>query len=304
MNDAGGAGGDGGTGPTGASLALLDRFLDWLRVERGSSPATIRAYEHTIRLWLTSSAAAKVAPLDATRAHLRRFLFRVARGVEPATVARHVAALRTMYAWLVEVGSLGASPADGLRPPKVPVTLPRVPDANRLGDLLDHGIEDSQRLALVELLYGAGLRVGEASALDVDDLDLPAGLVRVRHGKGNRERVVPIGGAAVEACAAWLARREQPGGPLFINRRGGRMSDRTMRRIVEAVGAAGGLASLHPHALRHAAATHMLDAGADLRTIQEQLGHRSLSTTQRYTHVSIEHLLDVHRRAHPHGEGE
>jgi len=144
--------------------------------------------------------------------------------------------------------------------------------------------------------------VGEAAALDVADVDLREGMVRVRDGKGGKERIVPMGDGAVAAVRRWLAERPAADeAALFLNARGGRLSDRSMRRIVREVGQAGGLARLHPHALRHSCATHMMDGGADLRGIQEQLGHASLSTTQRYAHVSVQRLLDAHRRHHPHG---
>lgn len=282
---------------------LSGRFADFLRVERGLSKHTLRAYGRTISTWQEACRRYGVKPLAARRAHLRRFLFEAARGVEAATVAGHVAALRTFYGWLLETGAIEASPAASLRPPKVAVPLPRVPDERALCDLLDGGALDPQPQALLELLYGAGLRVGEASALDLDDLDLLGGVVHVRHGKGDRERRVPMGESAVAALRRWLEARGDALTPaVFVNRDGGRMSDRSMRRIVDAAGALGGVAALHPHALRHAAATHMLDGGADLRAIQEQLGHRTLSTTQRYTHVSVERLMDVHRAAHPHGK--
>jgi site-specific recombinase XerC len=216
-----------------------------------------------------------------------------------------VAALRAWFAWLVDRGALAASPADELRPPKVGVRLPRVAREDELAALLDGAVLSARDQAVVEVLYGAGLRVGEAAALDVDDLDLVDGVVSVRRGKGGRERRVPMGLAAVDAVRAWLTVRPPSDEPaLWVGATGRRLSDRTLRRVVDRAGRAGDVTGLHPHALRHSAATHMLDAGADLRAIQEQLGHRSLSTTQRYTHVSVERLMDVHRAAHPHGKGK
>ena len=152
-------------------------------------------------------------------------------------------------------------------------------------------------------MYGAGLRVSEAAGLDAGDLDLEARLVKVL-GKGNKERVVPFGPPAAEALRSWLDEAgagavEDLRAPLFRNRFGGRLSVRAMWRIVRDAGASNGLAGVHPHALRHSCATHLLGSGADLRSIQEQLGHSSLSTTQRYTHVDPAHLLEVYRRAHP-----
>lgn len=259
----------------------------------------MRAYDATLRSLAATLSRREVKLEAAVRADLRRWLFDAARG--PSTVARHVAALRSFYSWLLREGKIERSPAATLRPPPVPLPIPDVPLEQPLGALLDT-TEASRDRAILELLYGAGLRVAEAAALDLGDLDFDSGLVHVRHGKGDKERRVPMGAAAAAALQAWLAERpasEEPA--VFLGRRGGRLSDRVIRRVVSEAGAAGGLPDLHPHALRHACATHMLDAGADLRAIQEQLGHATLSTTQRYTQVSVEHLLQVHRRAHPHG---
>lgn len=283
--------------------ADVSGWVDHLRAERGLSPHTVRAYEHTLtrlEAWLRDR---PLTMATLRRADLRAFLALVGRGAAPATRARHVVALRAWFAWLVDRGALAASPADELRPPKVGVRLPRVAREDELGALLDGEALSARDLAVVELLYGAGLRVGEAAALDVDDLDLEHGVVAVRRGKGGRERRVPMGLAAVDALQAWLAARPPTAEPaLWVGTTGRRLTDRTLRRIVDRAGKVGAIDGLHPHALRHSAATHMLDAGADLRAIQEQLGHRSLSTTQRYTHVSVERLMDVHRAAHPHGK--
>ena len=286
--------------------ALLSRFDDFLRVERGASAHTRRAYAHTLTRLTVSLHRRRVALLAASRAELRRFLAEVSDGNAAATTARHVAALRAFYGWCVETGRLPASPASTLRTPRRPMTLPRVPTVDAMASMLDDDAVRGPQAALLEVLYGAGLRVGEAAALDVRDVDLYAGMVHVRHGKGNRARSVPVGPAAVDAVRGWLAARPGVAGdaPLFLNQRGERASDRTLRRWVTAAGLLHGLPTLHPHALRHAAATHLLDGGADLRAIQEQLGHQTLSTTQRYTQVSLDRLLDVHRKAHPHGRSK
>ena len=158
--------------------------------------------------------------------------------------------------------------------------------------------------AILEVLYGAGLRVSELCALDMADLALGEATIRVRHGKGQRERRVPIGPPGVQALDAWLLERGGEPGPVFLNARGARLTDRSVRRIVQREGSRSGWPGAYPHALRHAFATHLLDGGADLRSIQELLGHRSLSTTQRYTQVSVNALLETHRRAHPHGASQ
>lgn len=278
----------------------VEAMLDHLRVERGCSPHTLRAYGHTLELFAAWLGDRPVRGLR--RSDVRAFLHRVSIGRTAATRARHAAAVRAYLAWLVDRGVLEVSPADGMRSPKVGSRLPRVAREGPLGDALDGDALSTRDRAVVELLYGSGLRVGEAAALDVDDLDLDTGMVTVRRGKGGKERRVPMGDAAVAAVRAWLSQRsEAEHAALWLGPRGGRMSDRTLRRVVDGFGRVAGEVGLHPHALRHSCATHMLDAGADLRAIQEQLGHASLSTTQRYTHVSVERLLDVHRAAHPHG---
>lgn len=283
--------------------ALVDAFCRHLRVERGLRPATERAYRASVEAFAAWLAPADIALDAAERADVRQFLVEAGRGREATTQARHLAALRTLYRWRVRSGVLAVDPTEGVRPPKARKRLPHVAAERALTDALDAaGAATAPRdVALLELLYGAGLRVGEASGLDLADVDLRAGLVHVRDGKGGKPRIVPMGAGAVRAVRAWLAERPAAETPaLFLNRRGGRLSDRSMRRIVDAFGTTSGLPGLHPHALRHSCATHMLDGGADLRGIQEQLGHRSLSTTQRYAHVSVQRLLDAHRKHHPH----
>lgn len=276
-------------------------FEDWLRVERGASEHTRRAYLGTVRRLLSHLEKAEVELTKVNRGHLRGFLFAVGRGRSKATVARHVAALRTFFSWLERESVVETSPASELRPPTVGRTLPRVDGEQELAAMLnDDGLSVRDR-ALLEVLYGAGLRVGEAAALDVGDIGLDERMIVVRKGKGGRERRVPFGRPAEDALRTWLHERTPvPHDALFLNRRGGRLGSRSMHRIVAKAGGEHQLGGLHPHALRHGFATHMMDHGADLRSIQELLGHQSLSTTQRYTHVSVQHLLEIHRSAHPH----
>lgn len=276
--------------------ALLGAFEDHLRAERGGSEHTRRAYLGTLRRFAEHL---DEVPLDArTALHCRSFLLAVGRGRKPATVSRHVAALRTFYAWRLREGAVEVSPAQGLRGPKVGRSLPHVPSEVALSEVLE-GPTSVRDRALLELLYGGGLRVSEASAMDWADLDLDGSSARIRSGKGGRARQVVLGPPAVRALR--MLRDVGVDGAVFRNARGGRLSTRSMRRIVRKAGLMVGEGGLHPHALRHAFATHLLDHGADLRGIQELLGHASLSTTQRYTHVSTAALRDVHRKAHPHG---
>ena len=285
----------------------VQSFLDMMRAERGASDNTVIAYSKTLDRFTAHLAAGERGLLSANRVDVRSFLFAVGRGRAPSTLARHVAALRTLYSWLVKVGMVRVNPTADLRPPKVGRRLPRVlsqEEAERVVEspqaLTPNGVRDR---ALLEVLYGGGLRVGELEMLDRSDVDLPQGIVHVRHGKGGKERRVPVGPPAVEAVRAWLITTGAGEGPLFTNSRGGRLSARSIRRIVKERALVQDVQGVHPHALRHSYATHLLDNGADLRGIQELLGHASLSTTQRYTHVSVNGLLAVHRRAHPHGSG-
>jgi integrase/recombinase XerC len=278
---------------------LVTRFLDVLKVERGASPHTRRAYGRTLALLERHLQQVGRALPQAEKLDLRGFLFQVGRGRSSATTAQHIAAIRTFYRWLAEVGETEHVLADTLEPPRTGGTVPRFLSEERARQVLDQPLGVRDR-AVMEMLYGAGLRVGELCALDRGDVDIAGDLVAVRRGKGSQERRVPMGKVACEALGEWIAERGDHDGPLFVNARGGRISDRTVRRVVARAGTAQGAADLHPHALRHSFATHLLDAGADLRSIQELLGHASLSTTQRYTHVSVRSLLETYRRAHPH----
>lgn len=282
---------------------LLSRFLDTLRAERGASKHTIRAYEGTLTRLQAMLAEDDLTLADVTRRELRAFLFQAGRGRSPATLARHVSAIKAFYRWALKLGYIDPDPADGLRPPKVGRRLPRFLSIEEASRVCEEGATASEHSprdrAVVELLYSSGLRVSEAASLDRADVDLERGIVMVRQGKGGKERHVPLGSAAAEALRDYFA--TTPGAdPVFLNHRGGRLSTRSMYDIVRRAGEAAGVPRVHPHALRHSFATHLLDSGADLRAIQEMLGHSSLSTTQRYTHVSVDALLRVYRDAHPH----
>lgn len=277
----------------------LTRWLTALRAERGASPHTLRAYEGDLRQladWLEPHGRAL---RGASLRDLRGWL--ASLDAAPATMARRVASVRSFYSWMLEVGALTASPAARLATPKVARPVPRFLEVDEAAELVENptqsGLLRDRNAALLELLYGAGLRVAEAVALDWSALDLDQRLVRVR-GKGDKQRVVPFGPPAAEALARY---REATGGEgaVFLNRDGGRLTVRSAWRVVRDAGAANGQPGVHPHLLRHSCATHLLTAGADLRGIQEQLGHSSLATTQRYTHVDAAHLLRVYRAAHP-----
>jgi len=290
----------------------VDRFLRQLVAERGASPLTIKSYREDllqVEEFLLSAGCRR--PADATSPVLRRFAAGLhATGYAASTVARKLASLRSFYAFGQREGWVKANPAKPLRSPRRPRKLPKFLTGDEIGRLLAApkpgaagGIRD---LAILELMYSAGVRVRELVNLDDGDLDLRNGTARVR-GKGRRERLGIVGSHAKRALSAWLAARpKQPTGrstdprPLFTNKFGARLSVRGVARLLEKHLATVGLTGrASPHTLRHSFATHLLDGGADIRSVQELLGHKSLVTTQIYTHVTTRKLLDAFDKAHP-----
>jgi integrase/recombinase XerC len=275
-----------------------------------AAPSTVEAYRRDLAAFVTwAERLGLSSPSDVQRTTIRRYLAYLAtRGFARRTMARRASALRRYFGWARRVGAVTNDPTAGLSAPRGEARLPRVLHPDELRSLLDEsssarpeGARDLRDTALLELLYGSGLRVAEAAALDVDDLDLAQGRVRV-WGKGGKQRVVPVSEPAADALRRWLAdgRRElateaSPAAALFLNLRGRRMTPRDARRVLDRRA----VAPTHPHALRHTFATHLLDGGADLRVVQELLGHADLATTQRYTHVSKERLRSVFDATHP-----
>jgi integrase/recombinase XerC len=296
--------------------AARERFLVHLETERRASPNTRAAYAQDLASlagFVRDRAARGVTDVRALDVYaLRGWLGQLARTHAPSSVARKLAAVRTWMKWLRRVGVLDRSPADELASPKVRRPLPTFLGVDAAKDVVESADGDDpparRDRALLELLYGSGLRVSELCGLDVGSLDLSGGTARVI-GKGDKERIVPLGRKAIEAVREYLAARpllvhpkhgRQDPRALLLSTRGARLGVRAVQLLVHRYGALGaGRADLHPHALRHTCATHMLDGGADLRAIQEMLGHASLTTTQRYTHVSMEHLMKVYDQAHP-----
>ena len=290
--------------------AIAD-YLAHLRDVRGLSPHTVAAYRRDLRE-LRRAWAGTWPELDA--AALRRIVAGLARGGRhPRSVRRFLAAVRGFLDFQVERGERGANPATGLRGPKTDRPLPRGLDVDQAQQALDAppaaapADPDSplarRDRAMLELLYGSGLRLAELTGLDLPDVDREAGMVRVL-GKGRRERRVPAGRMALAALRDWLAVRGQWANDdepaLFVTRRGRRISNRSVQRRVEEAGRRGGLdVRLHPHRLRHAFASHLLESSGDLRAVQELLGHADLSTTQIYTHLDYQHLAEVYDAAHP-----
>lgn len=292
----------------------LAEFSAYLRDERRVSAHTLRAYEREVAGFAAFAATEMGVrhPRQVTPALVRAFLAHLyARRLAATSVQRALAAVRTYFRFLLRENSVTTNPARALPGPRAARLLPDVLTAPEMAALLE-GLPETpagrRDRAALELLYGAGLRAAELVALELHDLDLGQRLLRVK-GKGGKERIVPFGRAAAAALAAYLpqrgvwrakATRWEVGEPLFVNQRGGRLSDRSLRRILDrAVQRAATLRRQHPHALRHAFATHLLEAGMDLRAIQELLGHASLATTQKYTHLDLAHLMEVYRKSHP-----
>lgn len=297
---------------------LVGRYLEHLADEKAVSPHTLRAYSSDLDRFSSFLAGdflgrpiAEIRPTDVDPLAVRSFIASLARaGIGRRSQGRSLSAIRGLFRFACREGILESNPAAAVRSPKLSRPLPRHLRPGEIETLLDaaRGEEPLQRrdLALLELLYATGLRVSELAKLDWNDFDFDSRTLRVV-GKGGKERMVPFGQPAGLALARWqevwdLVCRgaDDTLEPVFLNYRGGRLGVRSIRRIVDRyVEKAAIAAGVHPHTLRHTFATHLLEGGADLRTIQELLGHSSLSTTQRYTHVEIERLLQVYREAHP-----
>jgi len=294
-------------------------FVTFLEVERGASRETIRGYRSDLRQFLSyagtlrPAAAPALTPQEVDPLTIRGYLAWLDRKKEKkASLARKLAALRSFFRFMAREGLAGENPAAEVRTPKQPQYLPRVltkDDANALMEFPEGDDLSARRdRAILETLYSTGARVSELVGMNVEDLNRSDGLVRLR-GKGRKERIVPIGTVALEALREYhaslrpsaishqLSARSDT--PVFTNNRGGRLTARSVERIVEKYSRRLSGGSVSPHALRHSFATHLLDEGADLRAIQEMLGHASLATTQKYTHLATDHLLEVYDRAHP-----
>ena len=282
----------------------VSSFLEYLATERGASPHTLRSYAGDLAEFSEFLRRERCSLTDADARVVRAYLAWLhQRRLAKATIARRLASVRSCFRFLARRGTIERSPARQVRSPRQARRLPSFLPKDESKELLDRRTETSEAAqrdhALLELLYATGIRVAECCGLDCDDLDRSHGTVRVL-GKGDKERVVPVGDAALAAIDSYLAARGGGSGPLFTNHRGGRLTTRSVHRIVGRQARLSGLdRRVTPHTLRHTFATHMLGEGADLRLIQELLGHSRLSTTQRYTHVSPEQLMKVYDAAHP-----
>lgn len=291
----------------------VEDFLSYLAIERGASEHTISAYGGDLRAYVAHLEQRSTEPLSATRDDVTSFMAALqAKGMAASTVERKIAAVKSFHSFLVREGLTVNHPTVDITLPRVPAQLPRVisiDDADRLlSQPFPEGPVGYRDRAALEVLYGCGLRVSELTALDMLDVDLDAGFLRVM-GKGAKERIVPIAGAAQSALTEYLrsgrpflkakksSSRQDPSA-VFVNVRGGRLTRQAVFALVRTYGGRAGL-DLHPHTLRHSFATHMLQGGADLRALQEMLGHADISTTQIYTHVDREHVREEYLTTHP-----
>ncbi|HYG62454.1 MAG TPA: tyrosine recombinase XerC [Thermoanaerobaculia bacterium] len=299
---------------------LIHRYLEHIQAERNLSPHTVAAYEsdltrfhHFLAAEFLGCDPGEVRPQDVDVLAVRSFLAWLTReGIGKRSQGRALSAVRSLFRFACREGTLSANPAQGVRTPKFPKTLPRHLRPGEIENLVEAPAAGDGPLALrdraiLELLYATGLRVSELVGLDWRDIDLSARVLRTM-GKGSKERMVPFGRPAADALRTWLGVWEGVRGPkasedeepVFLNHVGGRLTRRSVERVIDKWVEQAALAKgVHPHTLRHTFATHLLENGADLRSIQEMLGHSSLSTTQKYTHLEVERLLAVYRDAHP-----
>ena len=298
-----------GTTTVGKAIAKFIRALQG----RNASVHTIKAYRTDLEEF-----SAYVGPQgwsDIDHVLIRGYLSSLyERGLSKTSVARALAALRSLYRWLAQEGVVDQNPAKLVATPKLPKKLPRVPTIEEVNTVLDEEMPDSSAFAerdrvILELLYGCGIRNSELIGINLDDIRWSNEIILVR-GKGKKERYVPLGESAADAVRAYLPRRQQVIGDartsekaLLVNLRGSRLTTRSVGRRVKQIAVSKGLSpDVHPHTLRHAFGTHMLEEGADLRAIQEMLGHERLATTQRYTQLTVKHVMEVYDRTHPHAK--
>jgi len=282
----------------------INRFIRYLEVERGVSAHTVRAYRKDLEEF---SAYADAKPEAMDLIDIRSFIAgQINKGLSKITVSRRLSSIRSFFKYLHREGYITANPAKLVSNPKIPKMLPRYLSVDDVFSLIESpegiGFVPVRDSAILELLYSSGLRVSELSGLNVDDLNIRESLVKIK-GKGKKERIVPVGSKAVGAIKSYLVERmlrRSRDKALFLNRMGTRLTDRGVRRIVVKYARASSMTGhVGPHVLRHSFASHLLQGGADLRVIQELLGHASLSTTQKYTHLDITHLMDIYDKAHP-----
>jgi len=297
----------------GSVAAAAQSYLAALR-QRNASPNTITAYRKDLAKFIAYAEKTRTAQLESIdHLWIRGFLGHLYEtGLSKSSVARALAALRSLYRWLAREGRVGQNPAALVATPRLPKKLPRVPTLEEVNAVFERAASNgeeagfAERDALIlELLYGCGIRNSELVGIDLQDIRQSGGVILVR-GKGRKERLVPFGEGVAQALKRYFPSRQRvlvgkrSSPALLLNQRGGRLTTRSVGRIVKRLAVAGGLSpDVHPHTLRHAFGTHMLEEGADLRAIQELLGHERLSTTQRYTQLSVKHVMQVYDQTHP-----
>jgi integrase/recombinase XerC len=296
------------------SIVQTEDFIDWLRIERGYSERTVKCYSQDVEEFFRSLDE-KIELAAITSLHVQKYVASLYLSCAAASVARKMSSLRIFFRHCLRRGLLAADPLVGLAGPKLPQHIPVSLTVDEVFSLLEEPKpQDSlfQRdRAVMELIYSTGMRVSEAAGADCGDVDFAAGMIKIR-GKGGKERLAPFGQAAEEALKQWLPQRgqliaaritrgdEPEQNALFLNSRGTRLTVRSIERMVAGYALRAGISiKVTPHALRHSFATHLLEMGMDLRMVQELLGHASLSTTQKYTHLDMAHLSRVYDRAHP-----
>jgi integrase/recombinase XerC len=282
----------------------IEEFLRYLELEKGVSAHTLRAYRKDLTDFIAhvNTEPEKIDMLD-----VRGFIAeQIRKGLNKTTVSRRLSSVRSFFRFLYREGYMKSNPAKLVSSPRLPKLLPKFLSVDDAFSLVEKpegiGFAPARDRAILELLYSSGLRVGELAGLNVEDINVREALVKAR-GKGKKERIVPIGSKALDAIKTYLVERmllKSKEKAVFLNRLGTRLTDRGVRRIVVKYARAIAInGSIGPHTLRHSFASHLLQGGADLRVIQELLGHASLSTTQKYTHLDVTHLMDVYDKAHP-----
>lgn len=298
----------------------LENFRDYLQFEKNCSPHTVRNYISDLRQYLAFLAEREIKTLEIDRLTIRSWLANLQRKIGKNSAGRKVASIRGFYRYLLREGEISLNPMEEVSIPKAEKRLPKFFSVDDVFRLMEAPKSDKKLVvrdrAILELLYSSGLRVSELTRLNVADINVKAEMIKVL-GKGNKERMIPIGGKAIEALNAYMEAKKVPDTPpnnfsansknageeheaVFLNYRGDRLTSRSVARIVEKYLRKAGVPGRgSPHTLRHSFATHLLDSGADLRGIQELLGHASLSTTQKYTHITTDKLMEVYDKAHP-----
>ena len=307
---------------SGGDNFYIDQFTRYLSAEKNASPHTCRCYQRDLKEFenflksqgsdFSSSGGLEWGRVD--RIAIRKYLSVLHRKNKKSSIARKISTLRSFFRYLVKERLVSSNPAKSVSTPKAEKTLPTTLTVDEAFQLMESPEKPIEKVvksearnrvlrdhAILELLYSSGLRVGELVGLNLKHLDLNLGIVRVM-GKGRKERIVPVGDQAIHALKVYLDQRRDPESetPLFVNMRGGRLTSRSVGRLIKKYTRSSGIVrKVSPHSLRHSFATHLLDAGADIREIQEMLGHASLSTTQKYIHLSPGKLMEVYDRAHP-----